>query len=172
TVFCPKWIASIGRLRPDTAEDRSITIRMRRRKGGEKIRRLRQDRLMQIFAPLQSAVARWGADHLDALRVADPAIDETVNDRVADNWRPLLAIADEAGGEWPDRARRAMKLLTGQVIEDQAAGLQLLADMDMIFRESGMEKLTTAALLTRLTALEERPWADYRYGKLITAAQL
>src|SRR5262245_18225857 len=59
TVFCPKWIACIGRLRPDTAEDRSITIAMRRRKGDEKIRRLRQDKLTQIFAPLQSAIARW-----------------------------------------------------------------------------------------------------------------
>src|SRR5262245_4733905 len=58
-VFCPKWIACIGRLRPDTAEDRSITIAMRRRKGDEKIRRLRQDKLTQIFAPLQSAIARW-----------------------------------------------------------------------------------------------------------------
>jgi len=27
--------------------------------------------------------------------------------RAADNWRPLLAIADAAGGEWPARARRA-----------------------------------------------------------------
>jgi len=170
-VFGPKWIACIGRLRPDTAEDRSITIAMRRRTQGEQIRRLRQDRLMQTFAPLQSAIARWGADHLDALRVADPAIDETVNDRVADNWRPLLAIADEAGGEWPSRARRAMKLLTGQVVEDQAIGLQLLADVATAF-QPGEDKLPTAVLLNRLVTLEERPWGEYRHGKALNANQL
>jgi putative DNA primase/helicase len=170
-VFCPKWIACIGRLRPGTAEDRSITIRMRRRTHGEKIRRLRQDRLMQILAPLQSAIARWAADHLDALRSADPAIDETVNDRVADNWRPLLAIADEAGGEWPSRARRAMKLLTGQVVEDQAIGLQLLADVAAAFQPDE-DKLPTASLLSRLLALEERPWGEYRHGKALSANQL
>src|SRR5262245_21295408 len=151
-VFCPKWIACIGRLRPDTAEDRSITIAMRRRKQGEKIRRLRQDRLMQDFAPLRSAIARWAADHQDALRGADPAIDETVNDRVADNWRPPLAIADEAGGEWPDRARRAMKLLTGQVVEDQAISLQLLADVAGAFQPRE-DKMSTATLLSRLVTL-------------------
>jgi hypothetical protein len=33
--------------------------------------------------------------------------------RAADNWRPLLAIADEAGGEWPGRARQAALNLAG-----------------------------------------------------------
>ena len=32
---------------------------------------------------------------------------EGVEDRDADIWEPLLAIADSVGGEWPKRARVA-----------------------------------------------------------------
>ena len=42
-----------------------------------------------------------------ALRDADPAVPTELNDRAADNWRPLLAIADRAGSQWPEKARRA-----------------------------------------------------------------
>jgi len=33
--------------------------------------------------------------------------------RAADNWRPLIAIADLAGSEWPARARRVAERLGG-----------------------------------------------------------
>ncbi|MEK7838677.1 MAG: DUF3631 domain-containing protein, partial [candidate division NC10 bacterium] len=45
--------------------------------------------------------------HVDRLRAADPFVPDGVGDRVADNWRPLLAIADAAGGRWPAEARKA-----------------------------------------------------------------
>ena len=50
---------------------------------------------------------RWADDHAQAIGAIDPTMSEEIYNRVADNWRPLFAIADVAGGEWPDRVRVA-----------------------------------------------------------------
>jgi predicted lipoprotein with Yx(FWY)xxD motif len=46
-------------------------------------------------------------DNFSKLIDPDPSIPAALNDRAADNWRPLIAIADLAGGEWPQLARQA-----------------------------------------------------------------
>jgi hypothetical protein len=33
-------------------------------------------------------------------------IPASLQNQAADNWRPLIAIADAAGGEWPSRVRQ------------------------------------------------------------------
>src|SRR5262249_19082544 len=78
--------------------DRAIVLPMRRRAPGETVERIRRDGLLRRLDPLRRRAARWVADHLAALQAADPAVPAALNDRQADNWRPLLAIADAAGG--------------------------------------------------------------------------
>jgi putative DNA primase/helicase len=95
-------IAAIGKI-PDTLEDRSVACRMRRRKPTERVQNFRSDRVEQ-FTVLARKMARWAIDNEQTLRAADPDVGELQN-RVADNWRPLLAIADVAGGVWPERIR-------------------------------------------------------------------
>ena len=92
STWAPVAIAMIGRL-PGTLADRSIEVRMTRRAPGEAAERWRCDRLEQ-FAQLRRRCARWAQDHLDGLREADPEMPAPLHDRAADNWRPLLAIAD------------------------------------------------------------------------------
>src|SRR5262249_21952069 len=65
------------------------------------------------LAALRSQAARWAADNFDKLAEPDPKMPD-LNDRAADNWRPLLAIADLAGGTWPEEGRRAACLLSGE----------------------------------------------------------
>ena len=78
--------------------------------------------------PISShAVARL----LKAISVRDGALGVSVpdglNDRAADNWEPLLAVADRAGGDWPERARKAAVALSGNgVVKDDSAGVMLL----------------------------------------------
>ena len=43
---------------------------------------------------------------------ADRQKDMPLEDRAADTWEALIAIADQAGDVWPQRARRAAALLT------------------------------------------------------------
>ena len=61
-----------------------------------------------------------------------------VEDRAADTWEPLVAVADLAAGSWPDRARAAAELLTaehddtGEVMTSTA----LLADCRTAFSDA------------------------------------
>jgi hypothetical protein len=98
STWAPAAIAKIGRL-PDTLNDRSVVINLRRRKPSERVKPFRSDRTEHLNL-LARKMARWARDHSDALSDADPDMGELEN-RVADNWRPLLAIADAAGGRWP-----------------------------------------------------------------------
>jgi len=51
-----------------------------------------------------------------------------LNDRAQDNWEPLLAIVDVAGGTWPEIARKAAIVISGGADEATTIGNELLAD--------------------------------------------
>ena len=93
---------------------------------------------------------------------------EELNDRTQDNWRPLLAIADLAGGEWPERARRAAKLLSGVDEDEDDLGPLLLSDLHRIFEKHRQEQLPSALLVKELNELDDRPWAEFRKGQPLT----
>ena len=159
STFAPKVLAKIGRL-PDTLADRSIELRMRRKLPGENVERLRVDRVEQ-FEELRRKAARFAADHLETFRGADPRVPCELHDRAADNWRPLLSIAEVAGGEWPDRARQAAKTLSGRTDESESVRGLLLADLHEILAEDGdPTAMFTDDLLRELRAREDRPWAE------------
>ena len=104
-------------------------------------------------------------------RLADtlPALPVELDDRAADGWEPLLAIADLAGEGWPERARRAaLALSTGEDREDDSLGVQLLADVQAVFEEQRADRLTSADLVAALLAREEAPWGDLRGRALDT----
>jgi hypothetical protein len=100
--WCPKVMAAIGRL-PETLADRCIVIRMQRKALRDKCDRLRN----LNAAPLRSQCARFVLDHSEAISQAWPEIPPSLNDRAADIWEPLFALADLAGGPWPALARDA-----------------------------------------------------------------
>lgn len=110
-VFAPVAIAAIGRL-PDTLMDRSIVIEMRRKTGAESVERLRRAE-REALMDIPRRCTRWVADNLEELRRARPSIPADLDDRAADNWEALLAIADAAGGPWPERARATALRLSG-----------------------------------------------------------
>jgi putative DNA primase/helicase len=161
-------IALIGRL-PATLADRSVQIELRRRRADEPIESFRFDRTAHLDQ-LSRKVARWALDNADRIRSADPEMPEGVVNRAADNWRPLLAIADVAGGEWPPRARQAVQCTGASTTgDDQSARVLLLTDICAIFAERGMDRLSSAELVAVLIAIEGRPWAEWKAGKPITA---
>lgn len=170
TTWSPKAIAMIGRL-PTTLEDRSIPIPMKRKAPGESVERLRLDRLGD-FLDLKRRALRWAMDHEAALTQADPDVPAGLHDRAADNWRPLLALADAAGGRWPAKARTAATQLSAGEGGDSSVRVELLADVAAVFgsRETGV--LFTDDLLADLTADESRPWGEWKRGKPLTAIGL
>jgi Protein of unknown function (DUF3631)/Bifunctional DNA primase/polymerase, N-terminal len=167
STWAPKAIATIRAL-ADTLEDRAVVVMLQRKPPVAKVERLRR-RDSDEFSELRSKAARWAADNLDRLKDPDPKIPDNLNDRAADNWRPLLAIADLAGGTWPDDARRAACTLSDEG-QDGAVNIELLRDIRVAFGDDG--EIRTADLLAKLTADPERPWADWSHGKALTAKHL
>jgi Protein of unknown function (DUF3631) len=167
STWAPKAIASIREM-ADTLEDRSVRVRLQRKPRMASVARLRR-RDSNEFASLRSRAARWAADSYSKLADPDPSIPDVLNDRAADNWRPLLAIADLAGGEWPQRAREAALVLSGEG-NDGAVNVELLRDIQGAFGDN--EVIRSADLVAKLTADPERPWAEWRHGRPLTQKQL
>ncbi len=169
--FCPKALAGLGRL-PDTVESRSIGVRLKRRAPTEEIERYRRREITERVALLAGNLGTW-AEHeptIEALAAARPELPDELADRAQDVWEPLLAIAETARGEWPERARQAAIALSGPSEPDEETiGIRLLADCRVVFGER--ERIPTRALLGGLQAMEEAPWGDW-YGKPVTARKL
>jgi hypothetical protein len=164
-VFAPVALAGIGPL-PDTVQSRSIVISLRRRIPSEPVQRFRRRRAEADAAKLTNQMQDWAAEHIEALREADPSIPDALGDRMQDCWEPLLAIADAAAGTWPQRARDAAVALSGQLSAEQdTQTIRLLSDCrDLIGAQSF---ITSKDLAERLASIDDAPWADW-YGKPIT----
>jgi Protein of unknown function (DUF3631) len=168
STWAPVAIAMIGRL-PDTLNDRSLVISLRRRKPSEKVESFRIDRAEHLTV-LQRKMAHWADDHQKRLAASDPDMGELIN-RPADNWRPLFAIAGEAGAAWPDRVRGAAGAAVEAMIEE-STNVQLFGHIKSIFDgcEGGapIDRIASADLVERLTKIEGAPWAEWKGGKPIT----
>jgi hypothetical protein len=149
-----------------TLMDRSIIVRMRRRLPNEIIERLARTDSTN-FDVLMRKCARWSADHIERLRMASPTIPAALNDRAADSWSTLLAIAEAAGGEWPDLARKAARALAGEDA-DEHTGIMLLSDIRALFEQTGREQLPSSEIVIALCGMEERPWPEWYQGKAVT----
>jgi hypothetical protein len=159
STWAPKAIATIRSL-ADTLEDRAVILMMQRKPKTVKVERLRK-RDSAEFATLRRKAARWAADNFNKLADPDPQVPDVLNDRAADNWRPLLAIADLAGGDWPQRAREAARALSGDGHE-AVSDVELLRDIRTAFGDSDV--ITSADLVAALVADPERPWATWGKG--------
>ena len=164
STWCPKAIALIGKL-PDTLQDRSIEIRMRRKLEGEQVAHLRSDRISEEVEDLRCQAARWVMDNCTVVATADPCMPKDLNDRASDNWRPLVAIADAAGGDWPERARRAAVEITEGGNGGEDLSLLLLSDIHQIFGERDVDRLPTADLVGDLLKDGDRPWSEWWPGR-------
>jgi putative DNA primase/helicase len=169
STWAPKAIALIGGL-PSTIHDRAIGVPMRRKLPTESVEKLRQDKL--DFEPLRRKIKRWSQDNVELLKIYDPAMPSGLNDRAADNWRPLLAIADLVGGDWSKLAREAIKHLATGDDDHEEERIKLLADIRDIFIERQTDRIASADLVDDLGRMEDRPWPEWKNGKPITQNQL
>ena len=189
--FAPVVLSGIGKL-PATLIDRSIIIELTKAKPGEVS--MRYDiRRNAVERELLRKLVRWTND-IRKIVPQDPALPESASNRVADNWRPLFAIAEGAGGKWPERCAKAFELLTGEGDEADNIGVELLRDIRCVwqdeklecstvfhveieeeapqkkmksYRPSGAKKIFTQNLIDALQAIEESPWKEAKEGKEI-----
>ena len=159
-VFGPVAFARNGRL-PDDLEQRSIIIEMQRRRSDEPLSELRDDRCKSLQRAARMC-ARWADDNAAFAGDCDPDTGLMIN-RNADNWRPLFAIADLVGADWPERIRDAAAALAPR--ETESTGPMLLADIRTAFEEKALDRLASVEICAALTAMESRPWAEWKASK-------
>ncbi len=160
SVFGPKAFAGLGTL-PDTVVSRSAPIAMRRRVPEEPIEKFYWRQVTARKEALRDHLAAWAAWAAPALGGHQPDLPEALGDRQAESWEPLFAIADMAGGTWPDRARLAATVLHAKGEGDNSAALRLLEDIRRVFAEAGTDRVFTVELLEALRADEEAPWKTW-----------
>jgi hypothetical protein len=164
STFAPKIIGMKGRKLPDTLLGRAIVLEMQRKLPGEVVEDFEHldDTELRM---LRGQFARWAADNLEGLRRARPSVPEGFYNRVACNWRPLLAVADLAGGDWPRLAREAAGALTGK--EPGTVYAETLAAIKTLFGDK--ERMFSEDIVRELHAIEGGPWAEWgRSGKPIS----
>lgn len=158
STFAMAALAGIGTM-PDTIEDRAVVIRMRRRAPGESVAPYRMRRDRPGLDDLRVRLNRWVGANLRDLELAIPVM--PIEDRAADLWEPLIAVADLAGGHWPEDAREASLILSEdrEANARQSVQSRLLADCRTAFGDANA--LPSAVLLDRLKEDPEAPWATY-----------
>jgi hypothetical protein len=168
--FAMAIIGGIGDM-PDTIEDRGIVLAMRRRAPGEQVRQWRSRRAVPALRELRGRLHEWVGSVLPELESAEPEL--PAEDRAADVWEPLVAIADAAGGDWPDRARLACRMLTAGDDDPGSAGAEERILVDLAEVWSGHEDaLFTSVILERLAKVEEAPWATWHRGDPLSPRSL
>jgi Protein of unknown function (DUF3631) len=158
STFAMAALAGIGRM-PDTIEDRGVVIAIKRRAPSETVAPYRIGRDGPVLNQLRNSIAGWAESVRYQAGETSPEL--PIEDRAADVWEPLVAIADLAGGDWPRLAREAAKALVDTASEDDTArsiNLQLLEDIRSVF---GSEFMKSSELCTKLRQLTESPWEQF-----------
>lgn len=171
-VFGPKVLGGIGDP-PDTVRDRGFVISLRRARRTEPRERFRRRKAGPVAEEIRRRIEAWAETPgtIAALKRAEPALPDALNDRAQDAAEALLAIADLAGGSWPERARAALCALAGEAAEDEVedtSGVAVLRDLVTVFESAVFmfaKGATTEALIRELHAVEGAPWKKWNKGE-------
>jgi Protein of unknown function (DUF3631) len=140
---------------PRTLDSRCITIHLER--STRKLRRFNAIRPDPAFDAAYEQILMW---RRDAELEDNPPMPEGLDNRLADNWRPLLSIGDALG--WSDQAREAA-IIFARAFEDADARIMLLTDVRKIFNaDGGNDRLASGAILDALHDLDDSDWNEFR----------
>lgn len=166
--FCPKVVGLLGMNLPRPLVGRSIVIKLWPKKADEKVESFTHADDDE-FATLRRKLARWSSDNTAALKGAAPLLPANFNNRLAANWRLLLAIAELAGGTWSKQAREAAERLS-RTMRKPSLGLQLLAAFRIMF--ACHKEVISEDVVAELNADPLGPWVEYNRGGPITQRQV
>jgi Protein of unknown function (DUF3631) len=159
-VFGAKALAGLGSL-PPTLASRCLRIELKRRRADEPVSDFFPQDVAEEASALRTWLEKWTATTIDTLAVARPSRVDGLRDRTNEVWRPLLAIAEEAGEVWAARARRAAHALSGAGDDEASLGVLLLGDVRAVFEERKVPRIATADLIYALSRFDENPWAEW-----------
>ena len=173
--YCPKAYAGLDtEPLPPALLSRSVTIRMETKLASDSV-----ELWLGVVAdadadaaPLRNACAKWAEANVEVLAQRRPTLPAKLQNRSAEVWWALLALAEHVGGDWPQRARKAATKLSagGDAADPLAESVQLLTDVRAGFGDE--QTIPTTALLAYLNGLDESPWGARRKGEGLDARGL
>ena len=116
---------------------------------------------------MRRKLARYCADNQTRLEGCDQVLPANASNRVGDNWRPLFAIAEIAGGDCPRRVASAFNNLAVHDTDDQGIGTMLLTDIQRVFTARNADRMFSKPLIEALCDMVERPWLEAHKGRRI-----
>jgi hypothetical protein len=153
--FAPVALASIGTLTLPLMS-RSIVIRMTRHDGATPLRRFdRADALDLNIA--YSHTREWTRS---ATTNPDPEMPDGLHGRLADNWRPLIAVADACNPAWGALAREAAIYFAGGYHDEDVVVL-LLRDIRTVFNTRGVDRIASKTLVDALVDMDDAGWSEW-----------
>jgi Protein of unknown function (DUF3631) len=159
STFAPMAIAAIGSL-PLPLMQRAVIVHMEKTAGGS-IKRFDtgDGETMRRINIVYGFVTRW-ARNKPAFDL-NPALPRDLKNRIADNWRPLISIADTFGPAWAKLAREAA-VMFAHAYQDEDAGVVLLSDIRDIFNRTAADRMVSVDLIAALLEIDESAWSEYR----------
>jgi hypothetical protein len=146
-VFAPLALAFvIGKRLAAQVLSRSILLDIRRHPEG-------RDMLLtdhSALVPIRQAIAQWAAEF------RPQNVPPVLSGRAANNWYPLVEIATSLG--YSATARAIALQLHRHNIELEVA---LLADIQRVFEQRGIDRIWTEELLLALHQLENASWDEF-----------
>jgi len=157
--FAPAAVAGLatvllGNPHLDTLRDRSVIIHMAKPEPGSEPKIYRPRRDAPSGERIGAALAEWGSTHAAEIASAWPELPDGLVLRGAEKWETLIAVADVAGGHWPETARAAcqeMTMGTSMRASVLPPRMQLLLDLREVWPEGSdeMRLVDLAPLITR-----------------------
>jgi hypothetical protein len=161
--YAPAALAGIGQL-PGTVHSRSIHIPLAKAGPGELPAHLDRTQI-EPEKLLARKLARWAQDNFAALKQLRPVLPSNAYNRLGDNWRPLFAIAELVGGDWPARCLASFNHLTSfESPATQQDGVRLLGDIKAIFTELGVDRISSKDLADLLCDVPHGHWLEANKG--------
>jgi len=159
-VFAPVALAGIGTLTLPLMS-RSLVIHMRRA-NPQMMKSLRRFDVADTadLDVVYSHIVHWIKD---ARLNLNPEMPDELHGRMADNWRPLLAIADACSPAWSALAREAA-IAFARNDQDEDLGVLLLWHIRQIFDAREVDRIGSKDLVRELIALDSADgmWGEHR----------
>jgi hypothetical protein len=165
--FCPKAVTMIGLNLPPALRSRCIVVKLWPKKADDKVEpfSLIGDEECNV---LRRKAMRWSTDNAVSLKTAQPLLPAGFNNRLANNWRLQLAIAELGDETWSQLARDAAERLTRD--RSNPSWRQLLLRTIAQLGSDGRKYILSSTLTKELTGDPTSPWNEYpgyrRIGKV------
>ena len=168
STWMPIVLASIGDL-PPTIMDRSLVVRLKRKKPSEQVALLPVG-ILDNCQPIRRKILRWIIDHQLDIRNNSIQPLDLGNDRATDNWFSLYQVANAISARWLQRCEASHRFMTP--VSEMELPTQLLFDIREVWAGRNESNFNSTDLASLLSQDPDKPWATYPQGKPLSPRHL